>query len=201
DHQKRWQRFVEEFGDDDDMVVVVKGKKPERMQDALEAIAAKVQEQPGYFDRLFYKVDLRPLQNRALLFLSLDQVRQIRHLLQGDDMKLLLRPPLVGMFDPWFSWRMLSLSRILDRAGKVAEKMHAGKPLSSDDQQFLQELTAISRAAATSLSDSKTYTNPWPSFISHTPEKQQMLTEPQYFFSGDRALAFLLVQPVKEKGS
>src|SRR5690348_684617 len=40
DYYKRWQQYVREFGDDDDMVVVVKGHDRERMKAALDDLAA-----------------------------------------------------------------------------------------------------------------------------------------------------------------
>src|SRR5205085_8732478 len=59
DYQQRWRQYLAEFGDDDDMVMVVEGHNTERMRAALEAVAADVRQQPELFDHLFYKVDLR----------------------------------------------------------------------------------------------------------------------------------------------
>ena len=78
DYQKRWQQYLQEFGDDDDIVVVVKGADKERMKSALDALAEQVSRQPEHFDRLFYKVDLLALCNRALLFLPGEQIAQIQ---------------------------------------------------------------------------------------------------------------------------
>src|SRR5262245_9202004 len=77
DYQQRWGRYVAEFGDDDDIVVVVKGADRERMKDALDAVARRLAAQPHHFDRLFYKVDLAHLRDRALLLAPYDQVRTI----------------------------------------------------------------------------------------------------------------------------
>src|SRR5262249_33358119 len=121
DYQERWRQYLEEFGDDDDIVVVVKGQDKARMRSALDALAEQVSKQPEHFDRLFYKVDLRPLSSRALLFLSAEQIGQIQDNLQS--MGMLLEPPLVGNFDPLIGWKSLTLERLLhearDRAGKI----------------------------------------------------------------------------------
>src|SRR5262249_47016478 len=93
DYQQRWQDYVTEFGDDDDIVVVVQGHDHRKMKQALEALAARVARRPDRFDRLFYKVDLRPLHNRALLYLPKEQIEQIQDNLRR--MSLLLDPPLV----------------------------------------------------------------------------------------------------------
>ena len=107
DYYKRWQQVVAEFGDDDDMVVVLQGTDQEKMKSALEELAGLVQKQPDRFDRLFYKVDLRPLHNRALLFLSADQIRLIQDNLKN--MGLLLDAPVLSTLDPLFSWKSLTL--------------------------------------------------------------------------------------------
>src|SRR5262245_16264058 len=78
---QRWKSYLKEFGQDDDMVVVVQGKGPEahpRMIAALEALAEKIRARGDSFDRLFYKVDLRHLRDRALLFLSTAEIERIR---------------------------------------------------------------------------------------------------------------------------
>src|SRR6516165_7048396 len=75
-YQQRWREYLEEFGDDDDIVVVVQGDNRPQMEEALEALASEIGRQGSQFDRLFYKVDLRPLHRRALLFLPSEQIQQ-----------------------------------------------------------------------------------------------------------------------------
>ena len=42
DYQQRWQQYLDEFGDDDDIVVVVRGQDRPRMEQALEAVAQRI---------------------------------------------------------------------------------------------------------------------------------------------------------------
>jgi hopanoid biosynthesis associated RND transporter like protein HpnN len=190
--QQRWQQFVAEFGDDNDIVVVVKGANPRRMKTALDALAAQVADQPENFDRLFYKVDLHHIRNRALMFLPTEQIRQILNNLQS--MRLLLD---VGPL----AWRSLTLSQLLREANDRVRHLPADRPLNAADDQFLTQLLSISRTAAAMLDDPSAYHNPWNSLMAQPPEHNDLLAEPQYFFSGDRTLAFLLTRPIKEKGS
>src|SRR5579862_9880699 len=46
DYMNRWQKYLKEFGDDDDIVAVVKGKDRARMKAALDDIAGKVRDKP-----------------------------------------------------------------------------------------------------------------------------------------------------------
>src|SRR5262245_40484571 len=91
DYQQRWRRYLDEFGDDDDIVVVVRGSDRARMNAALEQMAARVREKPELFDRLFYKADLRHLRDRALLLLPDDELDAIHQHLSSPQMSMLLR--------------------------------------------------------------------------------------------------------------
>jgi uncharacterized protein len=197
DYQKRWQSYRAEFGDDDDMVVVVEGSDRSRMRAAIDAVAGDIGKQPALFERLFYRVDLRGLRNRALLFLSVDQIRAIHDNLQR--MGPLLKGP-IGIL----AWKNLNLVNLLRQARVRAGQLDPSTPLADADEQFLTQLLAVSRSAVAALNDPATYRNPWSSLMPSVGQPGQsieMLDEPQYFFSGDGALAFLLVRPVKEAGS
>jgi hopanoid biosynthesis associated RND transporter like protein HpnN len=197
--QQRWNNYIREFGDDDDIVVVVKGSRSaerSRMIAALEQVAGRIREQPALFDRLFYKADLRNLHDRALLMLPLEDIQKIQHNLDGD------MAPLLADSDPrsfLYSWRRLSLSSLVV---KGADSLPDGRPLDPDQVQFFTQLKAVARAAGAYLDDPNQYSNPWGSLMASRPAGQEdLLAEPQYFFSSAGGLAFLLVRPIKEQGS
>jgi hopanoid biosynthesis associated RND transporter like protein HpnN len=196
DCQQRWRQYLAEFGDDDDVVAVVRGADQARMEQALEALAERVRARPELFDRLFYKVDLRPLRNRALLFLTSEQIQQIQD--SVGRMEPLLKMPL--------AWELFTLHSLMTEAEERLARLQPGDLLGSGDEQFLNQLIAISRSAAATLRKSGAYQNPWASLASQGPSEQMdQLDRPQYFFSGagsdGRSLAFLLARPVKEAGS
>jgi len=191
-YQQRWRQYLEEFGDDDDIVVVVQGNNRPRMEKALEALAEEIGRQSNLFDRLFYKVDLRPLRRRALLFLPSDQIQQIQENLGS--MKLLLEFGPVG-------WKSLTLLSLLREARHRSGLIQPGEQLKPADDQFLTQLLSISKAATSSLIKPTDYHNPWSSLVVQPPDQKDLLAEPQYFFSGDNSLAFLLARPKKQPGS
>jgi hopanoid biosynthesis associated RND transporter like protein HpnN len=199
-NQQRWNRYLDEFGDDDDMVVVVKGGGARQMQQALEGIAAGVSRRADLFDRLFYKVDLRPMRSRALLFLQAEHIKEIQDNLKC--MNLLLEPPLVAGIDPLIGWKALTLLQLVHEAERRVSTLSPGDKLRPEDEQFLHQLDAICRCAAGVLEDPTRYQSPWQSILpAGAPDQKDMMSEPQYFFSGDSTLAFLLVRPIKEAGS
>ena len=191
-YQQRWRQYLQEFGDDDDIVVVVQGSDRPRMELALEALAHEISQRSQLFDRLFYKVDLRELHRRALLFLPSEQIQQIQENLGS--MKLLLE------FGP-ISWKSLTLLKLLREARNRAGSIQPGEQLRPGDDQFLTQLLSISKTATATLTSPADYRNPWTSLLVQPPDQKDLLVEPQYFFSGDNSLAFLLARPVKEAGS
>lgn len=194
DYQQRWRQYLSEFGDDDDMIVVVEGADRSRMRTALESLADLVRMQPDKFDRLFFKVDLRDLRDRALLFLPPDQIQSIQDNLQR------MGPLLSGPVGP-LAWKGLTLVNLLKQARERAGKLDPSAPLDPVDEQFLTQLLSVVRSAAATLNNPTAYRNPWDSLLARPPQQQDLLAEPQYFFSGDGTLAFLLVRPVKDAKS
>jgi hopanoid biosynthesis associated RND transporter like protein HpnN len=195
DYQQRWHKYLAEFGDDDDIVAVVKGRDRLRMRQALDVLAEKARQRPELYDRLFYKVDLRDLRSRALLFLTPAEIESIRNHIRG--MGLLLKLGPIG-------WRNLTLQALLTEAQQRAEALQPGRPMSAADETFFTQLLSTCKSASAMLADPTKYRNPWSSLITRPPGQQDLLAEPQYFFSADSdkgTLAFLLVRPVKEQGS
>jgi hypothetical protein len=197
-YYQRWQQYVAEFGDDDDMVVVVEGADRARMILALEDLAGEVQKEPALFDRLFYKVDLRPLKRRALLFLSPEEIRRIQDSLKN--MSLLLEPPVLGGLDPLFGWKSLTVQHLLHEAERRVAAVKVQKGTSEDDD-FLRQLDVICQRGGDYLHDPDAYLNPWQSIMRGENGQEKQLEEPQYFFGQDDALAFLLVRPVKKSAN
>lgn len=194
DYQRRWQRFVSEFGEDDDMVVVVEGASRERRRAAVERLAQEIGRQPHLFERLFWKVDLVGLQPKALLFLTIEQIAAI------DDNLRRMGPLLTGPIGT-LAWKSLNLTTLLRQARARAGQFDPSQPLSDADTQFLTQLLSVVRAGAVSLGDPAAYRNPWSSLLPGRQASAGMLDEPQYLESGDGDAALLLVRPVKESGS
>ncbi|MBY0230259.1 MAG: MMPL family transporter [Gemmataceae bacterium] len=187
--QRRWQAYLDEFGDDDDLVAVVKGNDRGRMRQAVEALAAGLTRHPGRFDRVFYKADLRHLESRALMLAPSARLAQIRDGFLGD---------LAPLLDLPLAWHALGVSGIVAEGRQRAARLRPGDRLSPSDERFFKQLAAVSRSANDVLAG-KPYASPWASLAAG--EGPDFISEPQYFFSGDGALCFLLARPVKERGS
>jgi len=191
DSYQRWLHYIGEFGEDEDMVVVVKGHDRSAIEKALDTLAERIAEHPGRLDRVFYKVDLRHLQDRSLILLPADKIRDIQTQLQ--DMSLLLELPL----DPQEVWKSVSLLQLVYE-GERRLNMHWNQPQHREGaERFLRQLSGMCRTAGDMLDDPHAYRNPWHSMVD-MPANKDYLSKPHYFFSGDGALAFLTVRPVHD---
>lgn len=199
EYLKRWQQYEDEFGDDDDMVVVVKGTDRPKIEKVLDQLAAELAGRPESFERIFYRVDLSALHPRALLYLPTEQIRQVQAHIKG--MSLLLDTPVLGaFFDPHFGWKMLSLQQLLRESERRLESWNPSQR-NPEAAEFFRQLASISQGACDHLERPGKYKNPWRSVVpvSKTSLQEEQLSRPQYFFSADGTLAFLLVSPVREK--
>ncbi len=195
--QKRWRAFLKEFGRDDDIVVVVKdGQRHEKIA-ALESIAAHIQKHPQQLDRLFYKIDLRHVRDRALLYLPFDQLELLAE-------KLTSPKGLQPLLETPYGWQLFSFHFILNEATRRFKSYDDSEPIRAEDAQFCRELLALTRSAHATRQNPNAYRNPWSSLL---PEKKsssngpslELLSQPQYFFSDDGKLAFLLVRPLLQE--
>jgi hopanoid biosynthesis associated RND transporter like protein HpnN len=199
EYLKRWRQYVEEFGDDADMVVVVQGDDRPQMEKVLDELASEIAKQPESFERLFYKADLTSLHRRALLFLPTEQIRLVQAQVQGP-LGLLLKPPVIGDLDPLYGWKSLSVQQLLREGERRLEVWKTDQP-TKEAEDFFKQLATISDGATDFLESPSKYRNPWRSILPEQqgPSQEEQLSKTQYFFSGDGKLAFLLVSPVKDK--
>ena len=90
---RRWNEFVKEFGDQDDVTVVVSSKDPQAVPPILDELADKLNHQPRYFRLVQHKIDIAKLKSKGLYNdqVSLETLQEIdgflnqsQGLLQGD---------------------------------------------------------------------------------------------------------------------
>lgn len=198
DYYQRWARFIEEFGDDEDLVAVVEGTDRAQMIAALDAVAEQIRAEPELFDRLNYKVDLRGLQNRSLMFLNFDQLRGIQDHLKN--MSMLLEPPVFGLLDPLTGWKHLTLFEMLDKAALVNGPFNPEVTFTPEKDALLKQTSVVCRGFLGYLDSPTNYHSPWTRSLPGLDHgKKDVLAEPWYFFSGDGSLAFLTVRAAREK--
>jgi hopanoid biosynthesis associated RND transporter like protein HpnN len=70
EYNRRWLAYLAEFGNRDDAVVVVRAEQREDLVATIDKLAAKLREEPQYFESVFFRRDLTRLKGKALHYLS-----------------------------------------------------------------------------------------------------------------------------------
>lgn len=93
---KRWLAYLEEFGDRDDVLVIVAAPSTAAVTAALGDLGATLEAETDWFDAVLYRTDLTPFKSRTLQQAS---PQNLERLVAGLDQ---LQPLLVG---DWANWQ------------------------------------------------------------------------------------------------
>jgi hypothetical protein len=66
ENNRRWSEFTQEFGEQDDVTVVVHSDDPKAVPPILDELAEKLSHQPKYFHSIFHKIDVAKLKSKGL---------------------------------------------------------------------------------------------------------------------------------------
>lgn len=185
-HQ-RWLKYTENFGEQDDMVIVVESKSPEQIKQIQEEIGARLKESPELFANVLYRIEPGRLRDKGLQYLSPPQ------LAAGLDHLSEYRPVLDG------KWDLVRLEVLLPRLRArllAAEKKH---PEQLPD--VLAHLDRLTSSLAACLDDRNSFTNPWPDIIPLDPQMTDQKDEVVYVLNDEGTLGFVMATPVVTEDS
>ncbi len=66
ENNRRWAEFTQEFGEQDDVTVVVHSDNPKAVPPILDELAAQLNRQPKLFRAVFHKVDVAKMKSKGL---------------------------------------------------------------------------------------------------------------------------------------
>ncbi|NUQ63973.1 MAG: MMPL family transporter [Pirellulales bacterium] len=82
DYHRRWLAYTDEFGDQEDVVIVVQGDQPEAVAAAADDAAVSAASHERFFQSVFHGVDSAKLRAKGLYYLEPAQLAGIDQLLQ-----------------------------------------------------------------------------------------------------------------------
>jgi len=74
---QRWHRYLDEFGRDDDLLVVLAAEDHERLAAATDKLAAELARHPTQFKGLVFQRNLERLRQKGLHLLSVEQLQRL----------------------------------------------------------------------------------------------------------------------------
>jgi len=173
-YNRLWIEYIEDFGDEDDVVVVVEGDDAEQVVPVLREIAVALSAEPQHFHAILHEIDLSAIRRKGLYYLSEPQLAELARMTEGVE-------PLVRG-----DWSALQLSAMLEEA---AQQPRA-------DPSLDRLVTSLSAAIA----DEPQYRSPWPAMpVEATPIDTPSGEAPEYLLSNGGRLGFVLLRLV-DKG-
>ncbi|MBA7485357.1 hypothetical protein ES707_20902 [subsurface metagenome] len=158
-YNRRWIEYINEFGDEDDVVVVVEGDDRSAVVPVLDELSEAIGRQDRLFHAVFHKVDGSKLRGKGLHYLEADKLAGIEHFLDK------VEPIVRG------EWTRLNLGNM---AGGMCRRLeyirqsssHATpsqrKSLARAETACEEEIGRLSESLLASIGGRGDYQSPWP---------------------------------------
>ena len=179
-----YNEYTADFGELEDIVVVVQGRTPDESKAYAARLDAELRKSPIPFERIAYRIDPARFEGRALLFLSVDKLKEVRD-------RILDHQELMESFAA-----APSLDRLIDGINQGIGRAFIGHIFdlgledsgTSSDLRFLRELLA---QISERMDHPRPYRSPWGTVFSFGRADENS----GYFFSEDKSLLFMLIEP------
>ncbi|MEX2186400.1 MAG: MMPL family transporter [Pirellulales bacterium] len=149
-YNQLWLRYVDEFGDDDDAVVVFQADSPRELTAAIDDLHASVAAQKQNFRSVLAKIDGAKLRSKGLYYLSADDLRAIHQFIEP------LEPVLQGQ------WGAVKPANLILQAAGQWRQAAAADPTGHVAAVMEQQLSRVVGGLADALERGE-YHSPWPS--------------------------------------
>jgi len=185
DYNRLWIDYINEFGDDDDAVIVVEGQSREQLVPVLEEISAALGQQQQLFHAVLHEVDLSRIRAKGLHYLPIGELQEIERFL------IHVEPIIRG------DWSRLNLGRMINtqREQFLADDNRYGEL--STPGEFV-ELEQLTDALASMLGDAPRYQTPWPEISASIATLSDLGAE--YMLTNNGKLGFVLLRLAKTEG-
>ncbi len=181
DYNRLWLEYINEFGEDDDAVVVVEGAGRDQVVPVLQDISHALARQDRLFHAVLHEVDLGKIRSKGLHYLSQEELVGLDHFLSE------VGPIVHG------NWAMLNLGRMTDalcaRLNNESRNPAAARP---DTDAETERFSASVLAA---IGQGGRYQSPWPAM----PQSFATLSElsGEYLLTKEGKLGFVILRLAK----
>jgi hopanoid biosynthesis associated RND transporter like protein HpnN len=183
DYSRRWLEYTKEFGEKEDVVVVVEGDNQRQITPALDDVCRRLSERPDLFGAVLHQADAPRLRSKGLYYLKHEELQQIDGFLDQAG------PILQG------NWSPLNLGGMAQWMGAA---MSDGSP--QRRQQMMaamqHELPRVMHGLTAALGQSGSYKSPWPAMSFSSPLEVDTTTT--RLISEDGRMGFVLLRFLEE---
>jgi hopanoid biosynthesis associated RND transporter like protein HpnN len=180
DYNRLWIDYINEFGDEDDAVVVVEGASREHVVPVLDEVSNVIASEHRLFHAVLHGVDLSQIRAKGLHYLSSEELLGIEQFLDSVS-------PIIDEGN-WFS---LNLGRLLAGMNERLEAAQA-HPEMVDPALVRFETERLTDSLFSTLTEKEHYQSPWPAM----PQSFATLSElnAEYLLTKDGTLGFVLLR-------
>ena len=181
-YNRLWIEYINEFGDEDDVVVVVEGADRDHVVPVLEELSAALTRQNHFFHAVLHEVDLSKIRAKGLHYLPPEQLLQIERLVAQTE------PIVAG------DWARLNLGNM---ANDLCRQLEAtGTPQSAAARSAAEaELGRLSESLHGAFREDR-YRSPWPGMPCSVATISELSDE--YLLTNEGRLGFVLLRLVKD---
>ena len=170
--QQRWNRYVETFGNAEDVVVVVESDGPSAIVAALEDLGARVKRETQKFTDVFYKFEPGAMQSKGLQYLSPGELSA--GLRQLDEM---------GRAD---------LMRVEAIASRLQTQLaDASAPQKDARRSMLSQADRLGNSLISGFGEPRDFIAPWPDLVSGDSRGRRVGSQTIYLMNEDGKAGFL----------
>lgn len=185
DYQRRWLNYTKNFGDVEDLVVVLESNDPAALRVAMEDLADKLSQETRYFRNVLFRIDPSSLASKGLQYLDPGQLEQILSSLSE------FGPVLKGQ------WDALSLRSLFQG---IQHRIRLGSQ-SPDNQQNLQAALGLALRLTEGLdqfarSRRQEYASPWNDLLAVDQRNFARAQEVRYLVNAEGTMGFVTAKPV-----
>lgn len=180
DYNRLWIDYINEFGDEDDAVVVVEGPSREHVVPVLEEISTMLAREDRLFHAVLHGVDLGKIRAKGLHYLSQEELHGIEQFLDSVS-------PIIDQGH----WTRLNLGRLLTGMNERLEAA-ATHPQALDPALARHDAERLTDCLLATLTQKARYQSPWPEM----PQSFATLSElnAEYLLTKDGTLGFVLLR-------
>jgi hopanoid biosynthesis associated RND transporter like protein HpnN len=196
DYNRLWIEYINEFGNEDDAVVVVEGRSRDAVVPVLQEISAQLTREQNLFHAVLHEVDLSKIRAKGLHYVAPDELAQMELFLaqalpvvRGDWGGLRLGPMIEGLT------RQIALPstspRLADEA--AAHDSNAAAAAAINRETALARLEQLSESLLVALETQEgKYQSPWPGIPASLATLSELTDE--YLLTNQGRLGFVLLR-------
>jgi len=185
DYQRRWLNYTKNFGDVEDLVVVIESKDPDRVRESMEDLAGKMSQETRYFRNVLFRVDPGNLASKGLQYLEPAQLEEILRRL--------------GEFGPVLKgqWEALSLRGLYQG---IQHQIRLGIDTPESQEALVGALGLAARLTEGldqfARSSRQEYSSPWNGLIAVDQQNFEQSKQVRYLVNADGTMGFVTAKPV-----